>query len=153
MVGEVFINGKDAQKTFGVSFGSDSLSALLTYPPVKAPIENKSALQHGKRVVLPPDGKRKVEERDVQLTFNLQASGYTQFLTRYSAFLDELTGGWINIRTKYQAGVIYRCLYVSCSQFTQYNGRLAKFILKLNEPNPANRAEEEQGSTNTPGDE
>lgn len=140
MVGEVFINGEDAQEVYGVIFGSESFTTLLTPPPVKAYIENKSALSHGKQVLNDEVTPPKLDERDIQLTFFLRANSMEQFLTRYAAFTAVLQAGRIDIRTKYQPKVTYRCNYISCAQFSQFNGRLAKFVLKLNEPNPNNRA-------------
>ena len=81
-----------------------------------------------------------MNERDVQLTFYLKARNLQEFLNRYSKFTQMLQNGRVDIRTKYQPTVTYRCNYVSCAQFTQFNGRLAKFVLKLNEPDPNDRA-------------
>lgn len=137
MVEELYINDKDAYKEWGIIFGSGSFTALLTPSPVKAYIENKSALDNGKQI-LSGNGP-KIDERTIQLTFYLRAKNLTQFLERYNKFCQVLQGGKLDIRTKYQPGVTYHCYYLSCQQFTQYNGRLAKFILKVNEPNPADR--------------
>lgn len=139
MVEELYINGADAHKTYGIIFGEDSLTALMTPPPVKAYIENKSALSHGKQVLNNEDTPPKLDERDVQLTFYLRAKNLEQFLTRYQKFCEVLQCGKIDIRTKYQPEVTYHCIYISCSQYSQFNGRLAKFVLKVNEPNPNNR--------------
>ena len=140
MVGELFINNMDAQEEFGIIFGADSFTALLTPPPVKAYIENKSALTHGKQVLSGEENPPKLDERDIQLTLYLKANDLTQFLARYAKFCKLLEVGNIDIRTKYQPNVTYHCNYISCAQFSQFNGRLAKFVLKLNEPNPNNRS-------------
>lgn len=140
MVGELFINNEDAHETYGIIFGEDSLTALMTPPPVKAYIENKSALTHGKQVLNDEDSPPKLDERDVQLTFYLRAKNREQFLKRYEDFCKVLQGGRVDIRTKYQPKVTYHCNFISCSQYSEFNGRLAKFVLKLNEPNPNNRA-------------
>lgn len=140
MVGELFINNMDAQEEWGIIFGAESFSALLTPPPVKAYIENKSALSHGKQVLSGEDTPPKLDERDIQLIFYLKAKNLTQFLTRYAAFCQVLQEGKLDFRTKYQPKVTYHCIYLSCAQFSQFNGRLAKFVLKVNEPNPNNRA-------------
>lgn len=140
MVGELFINNMDAQEEFGIIFGAESFTALLTPPPVKAYIENKSALIHGKRVLGGENNPPKLDERDIQLTFFLKAKNTTRFLAQYAGFCQLLGGGKVDIRTKYQPNVTYHCNYISCTQFSQFNGRLAKFVLKLNEPNPNNRA-------------
>lgn len=140
MVGELWINNVDAHKRYGISFGEESLTALMTPAPVKAYIENKSALEHGKQVLNTTAKPPKLDDRDVQLTFYLRAKNREQFLQRYEDFCAVLQGGKVNIRTKYQPTVTYRCNYLSCAQYSEFNGRLAKFVLKLNEPNPNNRA-------------
>ena len=52
MIGELFINGKDAYTTWGISMDDTSLSALMTPAPNKDLVENKSRLEHGKRVMI-----------------------------------------------------------------------------------------------------
>lgn len=140
MVGEVWINGEDIAEEYGIHFLQGSLTALLTPPPVKAYISNKSALSHGKQVLNDEDTPPKLDERDIQLTFGLVAKNMTQFFDRYNRFCSLLQGGKLNIKTKYQPTVIYRCNYLSCAQFSQFNGKIAKFVLKVNEPNPNNRS-------------
>lgn len=139
MVNEFFINGQCAQKTYGISLAAGSFTALLTPVPVKEYITNKSALSHGKQVLCKDDYRPKLDERDIQLTLHIHARDMNQFLERYNRFVEVLQKGKIDISTKYQPGVVYHCLYISCSQFLQYNGRLGKFVLKLNEPNPNKR--------------
>lgn len=140
MKGECFINNKDAQVAWGITFGDTSFTALLTPPSVKEYIKNKSALLDGTQVVCDEYVYPKVDERDIQLVFYLRAKNLTEFLSRYSSFVSELEKGIIDLRTKYQPDVTYHLLYLSCSQFSQFNGRLGKFILKLNEPNQKNRS-------------
>ena len=139
MKGECFINGKDAFTMWGIMFAETSFSALLTPAPVKDYIKNKSALLDGTQVVCDEYVHPKVDERDVQLVFGLKAKNLTEFLSKYSSFSEELQKGILDVRTKYQPGVTYHLLYVSCTQFTQFNGRLGRFVLKVNEPNPMNR--------------
>ena len=137
MKGELYINGKDAYETWGMSLSDTSLSALLTPPPNKDYIESKSRLEHGKSVIL---DNVKVDERDVTLQVHFTAKSEAQFFDRYSSFCEELKGGKLELRTSYQPTVIYRFIYVSCQQFSQFMRGIAKFSLRLNEPNPENRA-------------
>ena len=139
MKGEWFINNKDAYETWGIILGDTSFTALLTPSPVKEYIKNESALLDGVQVVCDEYVYPKVNERDLQLVFYLKAENLTEFLLRYSSFTEELQKGVIDIRTKYQPEITYHLLYISCSQFSQFNGRVGKFVLKLNEPNPKNR--------------
>lgn len=135
--GEFYINGKDAYTTWGISMDTSSLSALMTPAPNKEFIENKSRLEHGKRIITTSPKK---DERDITLTFSLTASSEDAFFTRYSSFCTELATGVLNIKTKYQPSVMYRMSYLSCSQFSQFMRGIAKFSLRLNEPNPNNRS-------------
>lgn len=68
--GEFYINGKDCYTTWGISMDTSSLSSLMTPPPLKEFIENKSRLEHGKRVL---SSNPKIDERNITLTFNLTA--------------------------------------------------------------------------------
>lgn len=132
----ILINGNDSQ-TYGVVFTASAVNALLTPPPLKAGISNKSRAEHGKRVVATAT---KYDERDVTLELYLYASGWAQFAQRRAAMMTLLTAAsGLTIIIADEPTTVYRLHYVSCSQFTQFNGRLAKFQVKLNEPNPANR--------------
>lgn len=137
MTGTLYINGKDAYTQWGITIDTQSLSALMTPAGQKALVENKSRLEHGKRVIT---NNPKQESRDLALTLQLIASDETAFFTQYNSFCDELKLGRLVIRTKYQPNVYYKCDYISCSQFTQFCRGIAKYSLKLNEPNPNDRS-------------
>lgn len=133
------INDRDARATWGVIPNTKLLAALLAPPSVKDPIQSESRLEHGTRTIIPQNSV-KLAKRDITLEVGLTAPSLTEFYTRYKSFIEELTSGWLRIETpKFLPGVIFNCRYVSCTQFTNYNGRIAKFILKLEEPNPNNR--------------
>lgn len=132
-IGQLTINGKDAFKTWGISLEQSALSALLTPPPNKEMPENKSRAINGKIMV---DIPRKIDERDITLPLNLIASSEEEFFEHYSSFCNELAQGQLIIETSYQPGKKYITEYISCNQFTQFMRGIAKFSLKLNEPNP-----------------
>ena len=136
MEGLLFINNKDAYTTWGISMDTSSLSALMTPAPNKEFIENSSRLEHGKRVI---SSNPKVDARDITLTINLTAKNEQQFFDRYLSFCSELETGVLNIKTSFQPNVVYKMIYLSCSQFTQFMRGIASFSLKLNEPNPKDR--------------
>lgn len=137
MTGDLTINGYDAYNQWGVSLSDGAISTLMTPAPMKDRINNEVRAEHGSRTsnYLP-----KKASRDVTLEMHLRASNRTEFFTRYNAFCDVLATGSLEIVTRFQPTVKYRMLYVSCSQFTAFVDGLAKFSLKLTEPNPANRA-------------
>lgn len=138
MTGVLFINGNDAYTTYGVTLGSTALSTLMTPPPMKSYVENSSRLEHGKRVSY---NNVYTDERTITLLLNLSAPDEDTFYARYKAFCDVLTGGEVDITTKYEEGVVYRVYYVSCTQFTEYCMGVAQFSLKVCEPNCNDRAE------------
>ena len=134
--GELFINGLDAYEEYGVSMQSSGLSALMTPPPNKEMIENKSRQEHGKRIVY---NNPKIDERELTLPIHITASTRNDFFMKYEKFCNVLAQGRLDISTSYQPNVVYRTIYQSCTQFAEYRLGLAKFTLKLNEPNPMNR--------------
>ena len=138
MSAEVTINSIDVEKEYGAVFPNLS-DVLLTAPATKAPIQSESRLEHGTRTII-PTGSTKVSSREFTVEMGIKAPNRATFLTRYDALLELLTSGWLNIQTTHIPGKIFKCRYVSCNQFTSYNSRIAKFVLKLEEPNPANRS-------------
>lgn len=114
-----------------------ALSALMTPAPIKTLVENSNRMQHGKRVLV---SNVRQDARELTVTFNLTARTADEFIKRYSAFCnDVLMAGKIDIQTVYQPDLEYHCIYVSCSQFSQYQQGIGMFVLKLVEPNPSFR--------------
>lgn len=134
--GELTINGQDAWTTWGICMDDTSLATLMTPPAAKDYPSNKSRLESGTRYLT---DNPQTKERDITLKIQLVAISKAAFYSRYEAFCSVLRGGKIDISTRFQSGVVYHCLYNSCSQYTQYTGKIAKFSLKLTEPNPTNR--------------
>lgn len=133
---ELYINGKDAYTTWGITMDNTGLSELMTPPANKTFIENESRLEHGKRVVA---SNPRIDSRNLTLQINLTAHDEEQFFERYNSFCKELATGMLEIETRYQSGVVYKTIYQSCSQFSQFMRGIGKFTLKLVEPNPNDR--------------
>lgn len=135
----VTINGKDA-RIWGIVFDSSAICSLMTPAPMKSYIENKSRAEHGKRVIT-NETLAKVDERQVNLSFSMCARTEDDFFAKYAAFSQELhKTGELRIILSIQPTIVYKLLYDSCSSFTQYNNKLAKFVLKCTEPNPEDRS-------------
>ena len=134
---KLIINGENADEKWGISLGESSLSELMTPPANKAFIENESRLQHVKQILV---ANPKVEARNLTLQLNLTAATKSAFFDKYNLFCKEvLATGVLNIETGYQEEVVYKTIYVSCSQFSQFMQGIAKFSLKLIEPDPSDR--------------
>ncbi len=138
-VGQLYIYDdgqfKDTFTTWGVSLSDGSLAGLMAFPPVKDRVTNESRLEHGKRVINELPRK---DSRELTLEMHMIAPDFATFLTRLESFTALLAGGEVLLKTSFQPGVVYHLYYVSCTQFTQFCG-LAKFSLRLEEPNPDNR--------------
>lgn len=134
---KVTINSWDARAKWGIIFESSSISALMTPAPMKDFVENDSRMEHGKRVVTT---NPRVGSRTLSLTFTLHANNEDDFFERYDSFCAELEKGTIDIVLSSRPSIVYKLIYKSCKQFTQYNNKLAKFILNLEEPNPKDRS-------------
>ena len=137
MKGELYINGQDAWTKWGIQMDDTSLSALMTPPGIKDYVKNQSRLEHGSRYIVQ---STKFKERDITLSLQFIADTKVHFYANYEAFCSQvLSKGNITIKTKYQPTVYYRCIYQSCTQYRQFMGKVAKFSLKLVEPNPMDR--------------
>lgn len=129
----------DTYKQWGMSLTDTALSSLLTPAPNKAAVENKSRLEHGKRIVRDTAYVRK-DERDISLEMHITADSREQFWDRYARFCSEvLDHGFMEMRNAYVPALVFRLTYMSCNQFSEFDGMLAKFTLRLNEPNPHDR--------------
>lgn len=134
---DLYINGKDARDTWGIVTTLNTLSQLLTPPPMKEYVNNSSRLEHGIRYDV---SNPKYGQRDVTLEIQFTADSEDQFYERYSSFCEELSKGSLTVYTTDRPQVLYRFIFMSCTQFTQFRRGIATFSLKLVEPNPTDRS-------------
>ncbi len=139
--GELFINDIDAFTRWGVCLSDSSLCTLVEPEPLKDAVSNKSTTDNGKQVR--KEATPMVDERDITLFIQLYATSRDEMFSKLIDFKTELKKRRINIRTKYEPDVVYRCDYKNCKQFKSYFQGMATFSLSLNEPNPANRTSED----------
>ena len=141
MTGELFINNQDAYTTWHAYLDNTGLSALMTPPPAKEYITEETALTDGQTIIDDrQSGNICVGARDIQLVICISAKTESDFFTRYNSFCAELKKGKLEIKTKYQPLTLYKCWYVNCQQFQQFNRGIGKFMLRLTEPNPSDRS-------------
>lgn len=133
----LYINGKDALITFGVTLADGGIGVLLTPPPSKDIITNESRLLDGKEIVNIP---YRLSDRDISLPLNVYANDYEHFNQRINSLIEELTKGKAIIHTTYMPDVKYRLIYLSCTSLSQLRGQIGKIVVKFNEPNPTDRA-------------
>ena len=127
----ISINGKTLT---GISLDSSSLGQLMAPPPMKDRVQSESRIEHGVRVVT--DDTPYKAARDFTLNLNVYGTDQTAFLQNYRSLCNELYTGIVNITV---LGITYRCIYLSCQQFSQFMRGVGKFVLRLREYNPNNR--------------
>lgn len=128
----VYINGQDAYLDYGVSFPPESINAIRTPFNLKDFVKNESRAEHGSRIIT---YNPRVKEREITIEIHLSAMNESQFEQRYNQLMSLFMTGNISIRLR---NTNYNFIYQSCNQFSQI-GNVAKYVLKLTEPNPTNR--------------
>lgn len=131
---KIYLNGKDAYTTYGVSFPPEAINNIMMPCSLKDRIKNESRLEHGTRYI---NSGLRVKERNVTVEMHLTTKN-GEFNAKYIELLSIFEGGTIDIILGRDENVVYHFLYDSCSQFSVV-GNVAKYVLKLIEPNPKNR--------------
>lgn len=138
---DLIINDKNARLTWGVITTPNTLSTLLAPGPLKGYISNNSNLEDGTRY--DPENV-KVGERDLNLEIQMIADSPAQFYNRHFEFCEELSKGKIKLQIDELPYHVFRFIYRSCPQYTQFNRGIATLALKLTEPNPKKRSLEDE---------
>lgn len=139
MKGEVYINGQDAYTRWGLSLTEGALAAILTPPPSKDYITNDSPLEDGTRYALTEASLPHTAQRELTLPVHFAAPDRETFLNRYAAFCTEVLEGRKIDLSLPATGKTYHLLYKQCTQYSHIFGQLAKFSLKVVEPDPTDR--------------
>lgn len=135
---ELLINNKDAYTTWGVRMGDKFLDAIGASAPMKEFIENKSRLEHGKRVII---NNPKVDERELTLSFTIEGNSQADYQAKKKAFFDELYKGAVDIQVPANSDDIYHLIYLgkSITYAQSLDRTFGKISSKFCEPNPVNR--------------
>ena len=112
MKNDLLINGKDAYIFWGVRMVEGFLDVIGASAPMKDFIENKSRLEHGKRVII---NDPKVDEREITLSFTIEGSSQSDYQSKKKAFFDELYKGKVDIQVPANSNDIYHLIYLGKS--------------------------------------
>ena len=136
---ELLINGENAYTTWGVRMGEGFLDVIGASAPMKDFIENKSRLEHGKRVII---NNPKVDEREITLSFTIEGNSQSDYQAKKKAFFEELYKGVVDIQVPANSNEIYHLIYLgkSVAYAQSLNRTFGKISAKFNELNPANRS-------------
>ena len=135
---DLLINTQDAYTTWGVRMGDGFLDVLGASSPMKEFIENKSRLEHGKRVII---NDPKIDEREITLSFTIEGNSQSDYQAKKKAFFEELYKGVVDIQVPANSNEIYHLIYLgkSVAYAQSLDHTFGKISAKFNEPNPANR--------------
>ena len=135
---DLLINTQDAYTTWGVRMGEGFLDVLGASSPMKEFIENKSRLEHGKRVII---NDPKIDEREITLSFTIEGNFQSDYQAKKKAFFEELYKGVVDIQVPANSNEIYHLIYLgkSVAYAQSLDQTFGKISAKFNEPNPANR--------------
>ena len=102
---------------------------------MKDVIENKSRLEHGKRVLL---NDRKLDERELTLTFTLEGTSREDYISKYKSFITAISSGEVAIKVPALGSDVYHVYYLRSASFAWNIQRtFSKISVKFNEPNPS----------------
>ena len=135
---DLLINTQDTYTTWGVRMGEGFLDVLGASSPMKEFIENKSRLEHGKRVII---NDPKIDEREITLSFTIEGNSQSDYQAKKKAFFEELYKGVVDIQVPANRNEIYHLIYLgkSVAYAQSLDQTFGKISAKFNEPNPANR--------------
>lgn len=135
---DLLINGRDAFQVWGVRMGDNFLDSLGASVPMKEFIENKSRLEHGKRIITT---NPKLDEREITLAFTIEGNSQSDYQTKKKAFFEELYKGVIDIQIPANNSDIYHLIYLgkSVTYAQSLERTFCKISAKFCEPNPAVR--------------
>ena len=134
----LLIKTQGAYTTWGVRMGEGFLDVLGASSPIKEFIENKSRLEHGKRVII---NDPKIDEREITLSFTIEGNSQSDYQAKKKAFFEELYKGVVDIQVPANSNEIYHLIYLgkSVAYAQSLDQTFGKISAKFNEPNPANR--------------
>lgn len=135
---DLLINGRDAFQVWGVRMGDNFLNSLGASVPMKEFIENKSRLEHGKRIIATTP---KLDEREITLAFTIEGNSQSDYQTKKIAFFEELYKGIIDIQIPAINNDIYHLIYLgkSITYAQSLDRTFGKCSMKFCEPNPSLR--------------
>lgn len=140
MTGNLLINNKDAFQSWGVRMGDKFLDSIGASAPMKEFIENKSRLEHGKRVIV---NNPKLDEREITLSFTIEGISQTDYQKKKKAFFEELYKGKVDVNIPANSSEIYHLIYLgkSVTYAQSFDRTFGKISMKFCEYNPAKRDE------------
>lgn len=135
---DLLINGRDAFLAWGVRMGDKFLDVLGASVPMKELIENKSRLEHGKRVITT---NPRLDSREITLAFTIEGETPSDYADKKRRFYEELYKVKITIQVPENGDEVYHLNYLgkSANYGQSIDRTFGKLSVKFEEINPAIR--------------
>lgn len=137
MLGQLYINDKDAYQNWGAVIQVSSLSNLLQRGEQKPFTENEFRSIDGKQVK--PKNPRQ-DWRTFTVDISIKGNSMSDFLTKYESFFEELSTGLVSFRVPI-LGKTFKLIYKKNQKRMNETGdSFATYKITFEEPNPADRS-------------
>lgn len=135
---DLIINNRNAFLVWGVRMGDKFLDVLGASVPMKELIENKSRLEHGKRVITT---NPRLDSREITLTFTIEGETPSDFADKKRRFYEELYKVKMAIQVPENGDEVYHLNYLgkSATYGQSLDRTFGKLSAKFEEINPAIR--------------
>lgn len=136
MIGNLYINDKDAWTEWRTGLTSGSYGNLLAAGQLKEYASNNSRSQDGTQLFL---SNPRIAERDVILMFGIVCDSTDDYLTKYAGLIDELQKGLMQIKVS-KLKTVYKLLFNSVTELNAGSDLTSGTIsIRFTEPNPKDR--------------
>lgn len=135
---DLLINGRDAFLVWGVRMGDKFLDVLGASAPMKELIENKSRLEHGKRVITT---NPRLDSREITLAFTIEGETPSDYSDKKKRFYEELYKVKMTIQVPENRAEVYHLNYLgkSANYGQSLDRTFGKLSVKFEEINPTIR--------------
>ncbi len=92
-------------------------------------------MEHGKRVIY---SNRKVDERELTLTFTIEGTSQSDYISKYKDFITEISNEEVTINVPTLGTEIYHVYYLRSTSYAISRNRMfSKISVRFCEPNPS----------------
>lgn len=135
---DLIINGRDAFLVWGVRMGDKFLDVLGASVPMKEFVENKSRLEHGKRIITT---NPRLDSREITLAFTIEGDAPSDYVDKKKRFYEELYKGELTIQVPENSDEVYHLIYLGKSAIygQSLDRAFGKLSVKFEEFNPSLR--------------
>ena len=135
---ELYIDGVDARTQYKMRPLGNFRSEIMKIARAKTPITNENSSSDGKQIA---SSTLKRDSTTRSLQFGIFTEVAEEYYTKYIALQSALfASSTITMRVKNShIDITLHLTYEDMTSLTDFNGSWGSFVIRFNEPNPANR--------------